>query len=294
MTERPKLGLALGGGGALGWAHIGVIRALEDSGIEIDCVAGTSIGAIVGAAYLASKLDELEHIAREIDWKRLLRLADIQLSGKGLLGGKAVMKEFERIIGALDIAALSRPFAAVAADLVSGDEIQLTSGSLSAAVRASFAIPGVFTPLLHEGRVLVDGGIVNPLPISAVQALGAERVIAVDVFGDYHGHAIATGVCAQKDAPARPARPARGLVGRFARQMFKPQEGQPSLITTLTASFALMMCELTEAKTLLAQPDVRISPMVRPILPVEFDRADELIARGVEAGRAAVDKARLV
>ena len=299
MTVKPRLGLALGGGGALGWAHIGVIRALEDAGIEIDCVAGTSIGSIVGAAYLAGKIDDLEKIARDIDWKRLLRLADVQLSGKGLLGGKVIMKEFERVIGALDIEDLLHPFAAVAADLVSGDEVQLTSGSLTSAVRASFSIPGVFTPFVYQGRVLVDGGIINPLPITAVKALGADLVIAVDVFGAYHGHAVATGVYAQGAPPLHVAdeqsvevRRPDGLVGRFARQMFKPQEGRPSLITTLTASFALMMCELTAAKSALMPPDVRIVPPVRPILPVEFDRAEELIERGFESGRNAVSEVR--
>ncbi len=296
MTAKPNIGLALGGGGALGWAHIGVIRALEEACLEIDCVAGTSIGSVVGAAYLAGKLDELEHIAREIDWKRLLRLADVQLGGKGLLGGKAVIKEFERVIGTLDVEDLSRPFAAVAADLVSGDEVHLMQGSLSSAVRASMSIPGVFTPLSYEGRVLVDGGIVNPLPVSAAKALGAELVIAVDVFGAYHGHAVATGIRAQASDShdSTEALQQRGIVGRFARQMFRSEEGQPKLFATLAASFALMMCELTVAKSILAPPDVRIVPRVRPILPVEFDRADELIELGYEAGQGAVLQVRQV
>ena len=293
MTVKPNLGLALGGGGALGWAHIGVIRALREAEIEFDCVAGTSIGSIVGAAYLAGKLDDLDQIARDIDWKRLLRLADVQLSGKGLLGGKAVMKEFERVIGALDVEDLSRPFAAVAADLVSGEEVHLTQGSLSSAVRASFSIPGVFSPLLVDSRILVDGGIVNPLPVSAARALGADLVIAVDVFGSYHGHAVATGIRSHDAAQTQPSQ-LRSVVGRVTRQMFKQQEGPPKLIPTLAASFALMMCELTYAKNALAPADICISPSVRPILPVEFDRADELITLGYEAGQGVVTNVRQV
>ncbi len=281
---RPRLGLALGGGGALGWAHIGALQVLQEQGVTFDSVAGTSIGALVGAAFVAGKLDVLEAAARQMDWKRLMRLADLQLHGRGLIGGEAVMREFERHLGRLTFDTLPCPFATVAVDLVTGEEVVWTQGSVTEAVRASISIPGLFTPVSDGDRVLVDGGIVDPLPVAPVRGLGAERVIAVDVLSDYEGRLAA--------APAF-----GGPLGRIARQVFRQDrngEGQsePKMLAVTTASFALMMRTLTLAKMATAPPDVHIVPRVRHILAVEFDRAEELIACGRAAALEAMDDIR--
>ncbi|CUZ57634.1 NTE family protein rssA [Serratia marcescens] len=184
--SRPKVGLALGSGSARGWSHIGVIRALQAAGYKPDIICGTSIGALVGAVHAAGHLDWLEAWVRKLDWQGILTLMDFNISG-GLLEGRRLVDFFRQRFNDEGIEKLSMPFACVATELQTGREVWLNEGSVIDAVRASIALPGLFTPAQYEGHVLVDGGLVNPVPVSLCRAMGADVVIAVDLNWDLIG-----------------------------------------------------------------------------------------------------------
>ncbi|MEX3824466.1 patatin-like phospholipase family protein, partial [Paraburkholderia sp. BR14262] len=182
--RRPKrVGLVLGGGAARGWAHIGAIRALEEAGIKPDVVCGTSIGALVGAVYANGDLDWLEDWVGKLTWQTVVRLLDLRFSG-GLLGGRKVIDLFAHQFNGRSIDDLRLPFTAVATELDTGREVWLREGGVVDAVRASIAIPGIFTPIWHDGVWLVDGGLSNPVPVSAARAMRADTVIAIDLNHD--------------------------------------------------------------------------------------------------------------
>lgn len=286
----PVLGLALGGGGALGWAHIGALRALEENGLKPDVIAGTSIGALVGACVITDALDTLEETARAMSWRRMLAYADPQIGKPGILKGAAIIADLERHLGSCLIEELGRPFAAVASDLMSGTEVRLVTGPLEEAVRASISIPGVFLPVERDGQLLVDGGLVNPVPVSAARALGAEVVVAIDITGDYRGRARAAGI-AMPGTSVAPVAPRRkgvaGLAQGASRRLLRRSAARPGLYSVAMTSVALMMRELALAKLALDPPDVHVVPPVGHISPIEFDRAVDLI----EAGRTAMQAA---
>ncbi|MCB2039235.1 MAG: patatin-like phospholipase family protein, partial [Ottowia sp.] len=171
---------------ARGWAHIGVLRALTEAGIRPDVVCGASVGAIVGAAYATGELDRFEAWVRGMNRRAVMSFMDFNLGG-GMLKGERLVNFMRERFDDRPIEALATPFAAVATALQTGDEVWLRSGSVTDAVRASFALPGLFTPVWHGGRLLVDGGLVNPVPVSLARALGAEVVIAVDLNNDKLG-----------------------------------------------------------------------------------------------------------
>src|SRR3954463_3575479 len=180
MPRKPKIGLALGSGSSRGWAHIGAIRALEERGVKPDLICGTSIGALVGAVYASGELDRLEEWVTRLAWTQGVRLMDLTWKG-GLIRGQRLFNLFRALFHDRDIAELDVPFGAVATELSSGREVWLRRGKVLDVVRASIAAPGLFTPVVHEGAVLVDGGLVNPVPVSMCRAFGAEIVIAVDL-----------------------------------------------------------------------------------------------------------------
>jgi NTE family protein len=184
--RKARIGLALGSGSARGWAHIGVIRALEKAGVRPDVVCGTSIGALVGAAYALGELDRLERFVLGLRIPDVVGFMDVSLSG-GVLKGDRLMEHFRRGVADQPIEKLRMPFAAVATSLRTGAEVWLRHGSTLDAVRASIALPGLFTPLRWEGALLVDGGLVNPVPVSLARAMGADVVIAVDLGSDVLG-----------------------------------------------------------------------------------------------------------
>lgn len=184
MADRVKIGLALGSGSARGFAHIGIIRVLEAEGIPIDCVAGTSIGAMVGAVYAAGALSQSEEFLDTLDWKRITLLLDPLLPVSGLLGGKRLEELLGSLLHDQKIEDFPLPFAAIAADVASGEEIMITTGNAVKAIRASIALPGIFTPVFWQNRFLVDGGIVSPVPVRAARMLGADVVIAVNLAAE--------------------------------------------------------------------------------------------------------------
>ncbi len=184
-SERPeKIGLVLGSGSARGWAHIGILQALEELAIRIDCVAGSSIGALVGAVYASRGIEQLKEVVVHLDRRQLLSLLDVGLRHAGLIDGKRVADELREQIRQPEIQSLNLLFRAVATDLNTGEEVVLDHGDVIEAVRASISIPGVFTPVARGDRLLVDGGLTNPVPVSLARALGADFVIAVDVNHD--------------------------------------------------------------------------------------------------------------
>lgn len=194
----PRLGIALGSGAARGWAHIGILRALEQVGIVPDVVSGTSIGALVGAAYASGRLDSLADWVTGIDWWEIIRYMDLRLGG---VEGERLMQAFRERVEDAPIETLPKPFGAVATDLHTGHEVWFQNGSLLEAVRASIALPGLFSPVRYQGRWLVDGGLVDPLPVSLCRALGADRVIAVNLNGDIVGRHF-SGRAQRRNAPS--------------------------------------------------------------------------------------------
>ncbi len=224
LDHRPqRVGLVLGSGSARGWAHIGVLQACEELAIRIDCVAGTSIGALVGAVYASRGIEQLKEIVLHLDKRQLLSLLDVGLRHAGLIDGKRVADGLrERIYQPL-IEQLNLPYRAVATDLNTGDEIVLDRGDIIEAVRASISIPGVFTPVVRDDRILVDGGLTNPVPVSLARALGADFVIAVDV-----NHRLLAGYSARKRGEFTPSQTAGGRGTSAAAAMPEPESERES------------------------------------------------------------------
>lgn len=299
--SRPRIGLALGSGSARGLAHLGVIRAIEEAGIEVDCIAGSSMGALIGAIHAAGKLDELEATFRDFDLKTMATFFDVVLPKSGLLDGAKVGELVRAHIHADAIEMLPRAFAAVATDIVSGEEVVIRSGDAIEAVRASISVPGIFTPVRSNGRILVDGGLTNPVPVSAVRALGAEFVIAVDL-----NHEIVAGKNMKPLLPDGKAEAEPGLFAQWAgdyrlsmkdirqkllagdnaaseqfRKWTSP-EPLPSIFEVLLASINIMEASITRTRLSLDKPDILLQPPLGEVRFLEFDRAEEIIAIGYE------------
>ncbi|MFA6314616.1 MAG: patatin-like phospholipase family protein [Sterolibacterium sp.] len=275
---RPKLGIALGSGSARGWSHIGVIRALAEADIEPDIVCGCSIGALVGAAYVNGDIDALEKWVAALDWKGVLGLLDVSFNG-GLIKGVKLIDFLSRHFVDHEFDALEKPFACVATDLESGREIWLREGSVAAAVRASIAMPGLFTPALRDGRLLVDGALVNPVPVSLCRALGADLVIAVDLGSERPGRG-------HRPAEAIPAESwKQKLLNGFglASAVSAPAEYQdalPSLIEVLAGSLQIMQVRIARSRLAGEPADVMLAPRLGQFRSMDYHRGAEAIAEG--------------
>jgi NTE family protein len=295
--RRPVIGLALGGGAARGFAHIGIVKTLIAHGIVPNVVVGTSIGAVVGGAYAAGHLSTLEEWARGLQPRNVLGYLDIRLSGSGLIGGDKLAAQLEAAIGPTLIEELPLKFATVATEVRTGHEIWLTHGRMVDAMRASYALPGIFSPVLVGDRWLVDGALVNPVPVSAARALGAEIVIAANLSSDVfthsttiYSHGAPAGIA---QAPAEPAPPKRGL-GKFfspertVKREFFGSGGRPGISSVMVDAFNIMQDRITRARLAGDPPDLLISPRVGEIGWFDFHRADDLIAHGVRAAERAI------
>lgn len=292
---RPRIGLALGSGAARGWSHIGVIDVLLDAGIEPDIVCGTSIGAFVGAAYVAGKSDELKAWAEAVNFREMVRMLDVRLLGGGLIDGGQIVAMMRRLGIAGPIESYAKPFAAIATDLMSGREVVLKSGPIDQAVRASISLPGIIKPCLVEDCWLADGGMVNPVPVSACRELGAEIVIAVNLNGNRVGRRRRLRLAAEKEDGAgdpprndilngiREQMPAalRGPADRMAARIRGNGNAAPSYFEVLTNSINIMQAQITDSRLAVERPDVILVPDVRGIGIMEFYRGREAI----EAGR---------
>jgi NTE family protein len=301
MTKRRIVGLALGSGSARGWAHIGVVRALTRAGIEPEIVCGSSIGAVVGAVYAAGKLEIFEEWARRLDRRQVMGYFDFSLRG-GLIKGRKVFEFVEAQLSGRAIESLERPYAAVATDLHTGHEVWLRQGSLLDSLRASVALPGLVTPVKLDGRWLVDGGLVNPVPISVCRALGADVVIAVDLntvllTRRFHGEPAT--MLEQEPAVVLPEtveRAGKGDTGVQARmrelaadlgQRFRrveaAREQPPSMYEVIVNSLDIMQMRITRSRMAGDPPELLITPRLEDFNLLDFYRADEAITEGEQA-----------
>src|ERR1700730_592594 len=296
--RRPVIGLALGGGAARGFAHIGIVRTLIAHGIVPNVVVGTSIGAVVGGAYAAGHLDTLEEWARSLQRRNILGYLDIRLNGSGLIGGDKLAAQLEAAIGQILIEELPLKFATVATEVRTGHEIWLTHGRMVDAIRASYALPGIFSPVLVGDRWLVDGALVNPVPVSAARAFGAEIVIAANLSSDVFTHSTTiSSPGAPADAPEpviEPAPPKRGFGRLFSAERTMKREffggsGRPGISSVMVDAFNIMQDRITRARLAGDPPDLLISPRVGQIGWFDFHRADDLIAHGARAPERAID-----
>lgn len=292
VTRRPTIGLALGGGAARGFAHIGILRTLIANGIVPDIIVGTSIGAVVGGSYAAGHLDAMEQWARSLKPRNIFSYLDIRLNGSGLIGGGKLASQLEDALGRVHIEDLPLKFAAVSTEVRTGHEIWLTHGSLVNAIRASYALPGIFEPVMIGDRWLVDGALVNPVPVSAARALGAEIVIACNVSTDVSGHGTIISAHGKVESTAEllpePVVEKTGL-GKFfsaektVKREFFGSAGRPGISTVMVDAFNIMQDRITRSRLAGDPPDILISPRVGRIGWFDFHRAEEAIAHGVRA-----------
>lgn len=292
MNAKPKIGLALGSGGARGWCHIGVIRSLEAMGIVPDVVAGSSIGAFVGAVWSAGKLAELEDWVRGLTRRHFLGLMDLHLGAGGLVEAREV-ETLLRELGVPDaIEDLARPFTAIATEMETGRELWFTHGLLYPAVRASAAIPGVITPLRHNGRWLIDGGVVNPVPVSAVRAQGAEVIIAVDPNAKPTGRL-------WYDPPLRPG--VRGVAGLLPEPLRErlgikadPRPGTPNYFEVISVAIEIMEDTILRSRLAGEPPHVLLNAHLGHLNVLELYHGAEAIDEGERMVRDHADRLREV
>ncbi|WP_346701342.1 patatin-like phospholipase family protein [uncultured Alistipes sp.] len=251
--KKRRVALVLAGGGARGVAHIGAIEELERQGFEIAAVAGTSMGALVGGVYASGRLTEFKEWMCTLDKYKVFGLVDFTLSSEGLVKGDRVMKAMQELIPDVQIEQMPVPFAAVAADLLTGREVVLDRGGLYEAIRASISIPSVFRPVHRDGMVLVDGGTVNPLPLNRVRREEGDLLVAVDVSAPFG---------------ADPTTRANASLNYYK---------------VLIASSQIMQQHITQLMCRLYRPDVLVQMPADSYGMFEFYRSAELI----EAGRAA-------
>ena len=294
----PSIGLVLGSGAARGFAHIGVLRALKAHGVTPDIIVGTSMGALVGGCYATDQLDTLEEWARSLTMRRIISYLDVRIGGAGLIGGGRLASRLEQALGNKMIEDLPIRFAAIATEIGTGHEVWLTRGSLPIAVRASYALPGIFPPVQLGGRWLVDGALVNPVPVSAARAFGARVVIAVNMDADRFGRGTTIASHGAEPADSLPValpEPRNGLArlrGIFgAERALKRQiidgAGRPSFSTVMVESFNIMQDRLTRMRLAGDPPDVHITPRIGHVGWLDFHRA----AESIDVGRAAAEKA---
>lgn len=273
--RKPRLALALGGGAARGWAHIGVLRALEEAEIEVGMIAGTSIGALVGGCYLAGKLDELEAFARSLTMRRIAGLLDLTIGGGGLLGGMRLTKRMQEHLEDIAIEDLDRPFVAVATELHSGHEVWITSGSLITGLRASYALPGIFEPVKCNNRTLVDGALVNPVPTSVCRAYEQPLVVAVNLNYDIFGRSAVV----KHNASVQPVREG---------QHTKVQEARIGMTGVMVQAFNIIQERISRARLAGDPPDLALHPRLSDIGLSEFHRAGEAIDRGYQEAKTRI------
>lgn len=291
----PSIGLALGGGAARGWAHIGVLRALLEAGYKPQIISGTSIGAVVGGCYAAGKLDELEEWALGLTKRRVFSFLDFSLNGGGLISGARLRGLLEQQLGDLGIEELPIRFSAVATEIRTGHEIWLTKGRLVPAMRASYALPGIFESVRVGGRWLIDGAMVNPVPISTARALGARLVIGVNLQANVYGRGAVVPMHGTDDSDAAAVSPASEELVRsrftvFPRQALRERvDGAPGIPTVMMEAFNIIQDRISRARLAGDPPDVMVGPKLAHIGLFEFHRAKEAIQLGREATERALE-----
>jgi NTE family protein len=287
---RIKIGLALGGGAARGWSHIGVMQVLHAAGIIPDVIAGCSIGAVVGGCYAA---EALETFARSLTKRRVMGLLDFHIAGSGLIGGSRLQRLLEQDLTNQRVETLPIRFCTIATELVTGHEIWLTKGPLVQAMRASYALPGVFDPVLIGGRWLMDGALVNPIPITAARALGADLVICVNLNSEVRARATVIQSydtdSDEQEIEAALEEPRRwGFFGRQTQQPRPRQPNAPGIATVMVDAFNITQDRITRSRLAGDPPDVMIAPKLSKMGLFEFHRAEECVDLGRQAAERAL------
>ncbi|MCZ7469744.1 MULTISPECIES: patatin-like phospholipase family protein [Rhizobium/Agrobacterium group] len=272
-VDTRRIALALGGGAARGWAHIGVLRALDEAGVKIGMIAGTSIGALVGGCYLAGKLDELEEFARSLTMRRIAGLLDLTIGGGGLFGGMRLTKRMQEHLEGLRVENLEHPFIAVATELRTGHEVWIHQGDLVTALRSSYALPGIFEPVQCNGRTLIDGALVNPVPVSVCRAYEQALVVAVNLNYDLFGRSAVVKHAASPHAGSAPAVEST------------PRPGLPGV---MVQAFNIIQDRISRSRLAGDPPDLMLHPRINDIGLSEFHRASEAIDRGYQETRARI------
>jgi NTE family protein len=299
-TKRPLLGIALGGGAARGWAHIGVLKCLIDAGLEPDIVAGTSIGAVAGACYVTGRLSALEDFASSLTRRRVFGFLDVNFGGSGLITGQRLSARLERHMHDVTIEGLDKRFVAVATELGTGHEVWLNTGSLVHALQASFALPGIFRPVKINGRWLIDGALVNPIPVSVCRALGARFVIAVNLSCDLinrgtviHDHAALADPSAGVEDTAPPGKNGRAALHLLHRQIFGRSKETPGISSVMMDAINITQDRIARSRLAGDPPDISIAPRTGHIGLFDFHRANEAIELGAHAAEKELDEIRM-
>jgi NTE family protein len=300
-TKRPhtRIGLALGSGSARGWSHIGILRALAEIGIEPDLVCGCSVGAVVAASYAAGNLDRLERWVTSLTRTDVARFLDVNLSLNGFIDAPRLRSFFDEYVcaEAVRIEELGRTLATVSTDLESGREIWFTEGSVLDAVWASMSLPGLFPPIRNHGRWLVDGGLVNPVPVSVCRALGADIVIAINLNGTIVGrhfiHQVRDGTDDVPDDGLLST--VRKTVRSYSASLFASNgtnDAAPGLFDAISGSINIVQDRITRSRMAGDPPDMMLAPRLSQIGLLEFYRARETIQEGRECVRRMLPEIR--
>jgi NTE family protein len=301
MKKKKKVGLVLGSGSARGWSHIGVIKCLEQEGIPVDLVCGCSMGAVVGGSYAAGILSSLEELAREFSWLDFLKFLDVSLSRRGLLEGNHITDFFRQKISDTAIEDLSIPYGAVAVDLYTGKEVCFRKGPLIEAMRASFSLPGLFIPFNRDNQWFIDGGLVNPVPVSLCRSMGADVIIAVNLNQGIIG----------KNLFRKSGRNGTKLLQEkfievfdhdfitayfpFIKRAWKNETTgtkAPNMFEVMANAIYIMQDRITRQRLLADPPDILISPRLADVALLEFHRANIAISEGQRAAQDAIPKIR--
>ncbi len=271
----PVVGVALGSGSARGGAHIGVLQGLEALGVRPQVVAGTSIGALVGAVYVSGQLDDFAEWVQALTAREVWRFMDLSFSG-GMVKGEALFGYFAEHHRNPDIGELRQRFATVATDMHSGREIWITEGKVLPAARASCALPGLFSPVQFQDRWMLDGGLVNPVPVSTCRALGADVVIAVNLNAQLVGRHFSP--TPPEGEPVTSGD--RGLWGRVVDYLSGSEGGRPSFFDVVASSVNIMQDRITRSRMAGDPPEVTLVPLLADFALMDFHRAREAIAEG--------------
>jgi len=298
--SKPTIGIALGGGAARGWAHIGVLKTLVAAGLEPDIVAGTSIGAVAGACYVTGRLTALEDFACTLTRRRIFGFLDINFAGSGLITGQRLNARLEQHLREFTIEQLERKFIAVATELGTGHEVWLNKGSLVNALQASFALPGIFRPVQINGRWLIDGALVNPIPVSVCRAHGARIVIAVnlsnDIFSkgavihDQGAFGDALALAETVEGTELVGTNGRAAVHLLHRQIFGRTNGAPGMSAVMMDAINITQDRIARSRLAGDPPDITIGPKLGDIGLFDFHRACEAIQLGARAAEKQIDE----
>jgi NTE family protein len=292
-----KLGIALGGGGAKGFSHLGVLKALKEEGIEFDIVTGTSVGALVGAAYAAGTQDALEKASTKISLTDIARLLSPAWSLTGFFSGKNALEFLSDLIKVELIEDLSKPYAAVAVDMTQNEMVVFRQGNLKRAIRSSIAIPVLFTPVCEGDKVLVDGGLLEPVPVQLARNLGAEIVVAVDLFGTYppDPSSISKEKSVNEKLWPKGIKSALSYLGDISSSVTKRFQSQhtshniKNAIDVLEATLAISQYQLTQLRLREHPADVLIKPDVAHVGMLDFHRGEPIVEIGYQAGKDAAE-----